>query len=360
MMTSIIPLAFCVTFFQTQVSSKALYSFKTDHDLQNIQFHGDDVFLGATNIIYRMNANLVQLRRKLTGPVNESTGCLAEKPCLGNNSNLVLLLYGRNSNSKLLTCGTFKNGICHVRNLKTLNIESSSTRALQIEKGNPDKVVSLISGGNKLLHVGMPSNGKEMPIRGNCGSMLIDDLASRNFLKFSRGGPIKFSAQYHVRYVSIFNANGYIYFTTVQQVELSSRSYHSKIVRYCKEGLVYNSYTEIPLSCQDKSQNEYNILVDGSFVNVSGKSASFFNASDGESLFVGIFSKSAGESQTDGNAVCVFTLKEVNRAFDRNVKLCVEYGVPAKGNLLPWDSKEDAALCKVWYAFFFTVYPAWF
>eukprot|EP00112_Aurelia_sp_Birch-Aquarium-sp1_P016887 Seg3864.1 transcript_id=Seg3864.1/GoldUCD/mRNA.D3Y31 product=Plexin-A1 protein_id=Seg3864.1/GoldUCD/D3Y31 len=346
MMISIISLAFCVTFFQTQVSSKALYSFKTGHDLQNIQFHGDDVFLGATNIIYRMNGNLVQLRRKLTGPVNESTGCPPEKPCLRNNSNAVLLLYGENSNSKLLSCGFARQGICHLRDLKTLNVKFSSDRGLGAQKDNYDKLVSLITGGNKFLHLGIPSNGKRLQTNSNYAVMEIDRLTSRMFLRSTSF--VKFDEGFAARQVSMFSTNGYVYITTVQQTKTLSRSYHrnyhSKIIRYWDTN-IYNSFTEIQLLCQDKSQNEYNILVDGYFVNITGKGAFFFNASDGESVFVGIFSKSAGKDQTDRNVVCIFKLKEVNRAFERSIKLCVEEGV---GIDLPWFIESPG--CKVLYA----------
>eukprot|EP00112_Aurelia_sp_Birch-Aquarium-sp1_P022600 Seg642.4 transcript_id=Seg642.4/GoldUCD/mRNA.D3Y31 product=Plexin-A1 protein_id=Seg642.4/GoldUCD/D3Y31 len=292
-------------------------------------------------MIYRMNGNLVQLRRKLTGPVNESTGCPPEKPCLRNNSNAVLLLYGENSNSKLLSCGFAGQGICHLRDLKTLNVEFSSNRVLGAEKDNTDKLVSLITGGNKFLHIGIPSSGKAGHLKPNYGILRIDELTERCFLRSPEFDFLKRIDGFVAHQVSVFNANGYVYITTVQQIKAKSRSYHSTISRHM-DLVLFKSFIEIQLSCQDKFQNEYNILVDGSFVNVTGKSASVFNASDGESLFVGIFSKSAGKSQTDRNVVCVFKLKEVNRAFDRNMKLCLEEGL---GIDIDWYA--TVASCKV-------------
>ena len=339
-MTSVILLACYVTLLQTHVASKTSYSFRVDHDLQNILFHGDNVYLGTTNMIYRMNANLVQLRRKSTGPANESTDCLPEKPCLRDNRNVVLLVYGEGSDSKLLSCGSEGNGICKLRDLKTLNVRYRGYRIIGAEEGNPDKVVSLITGGRKFLHVGVPSSGTPEHLKPNYAALQISELTMRDFLKAKSF--LKFDVGFIAHQVTMFSARRYVYITAVQQIKPQSKSYQSRIVRYLDVDL-YKSFTEIHLQCKDKSQNEYNILVDGSFVNVSGKSASFSNASDGDSLFVGIFSKSAGKSQTDKNVVCIFTLTEVNRAFDRNNKLCVEEGV---GVGLYWYDGLQAG-CKV-------------
>ena len=338
-MTSVILLAFYLTFLQTQVATKTSYSFKVDHDLQNILFHGDNVYLGTTNMIYRMNANLVLLRRKSTGPVNETSNCLREKPCLRDNRNVVLLVYEEGSNSKLLSCGSERGGICNLRDLKTLNVHYRGYRIIGVERSNPDKVVSLITGGKEFLHVGVPGSGNDRHIGPYYTALKISDLTFRDFLK--NKGSLKFIDGFIGNQVTMFSASRYVYVTTVQQIKPQSRSYQSRIVRYLDVAL-YESFTEIHLQCQDQSQNEYNVLVDGSFVNVSGQSASVFNASDGDSLFVGIFSKSAGKSQTDKNVVCIFTLKEVNRAFDKNIKLCVEEGV---GVGLNWYNMKPG--CKV-------------
>ena len=333
-----------------------IYSFEAKSELNNIVINGNDVYIGAVNYIHRLNSNLAEIKSVKTGPVNDSRSCTSTYNCKNlaptNNRNTLLLVY--KEKAQLITCGSVSQGVCQVRNLSTLDIKLNGSRYVAANDDN-SSTVGFISKSRLHVAVTLKDRPEVLSLYAVSTRVLIDNFddlrrAQIGFLYKYAECILEVNQKYVIHYVSGFQLNEFAYFTSVQPKNELSKSYHSKIIRYCLDGNDFNSYTEIPFSCKDASGIEYNILVAGMLLNATGKTASILNVSNGESVYIGVFSKSVPNSkaQTKDNAICVFPMSNVVRAFNINIRQCVIHGVPKDGGL-PWlkDYTKGAQKCPV-------------
>lgn len=332
------------------ITSATVYSFEGKSELNNILINGDDVYIGAVNHIHRLNSNLAEIKSEKTGPVNDSRSCISRDSCPGaittNNRNTLLLAY--KEKSQLITCGSIFQGACQVRNLNSLQVELESTRPVTANDIN-SSTVGFISKSKLHLAVTLKDRAESLALPTVSKRILAEADKPRKFLLPFSDCKLDVNKNYVISYVSGFQLNDFAYFTSVQPVGMLSKTFHSKIIRYCINGINFYSYTEIPISCKDTSGIDYNILVAGMLVNATGRTASVLNVSNGETVYIGIFSKSTSESslQTDNNAVCMFPMSTVTKAFDKNIEQCLRHGQPADGGL-PWliGYKADGSKCR--------------
>eukprot|EP00061_Rhincodon_typus_P001730 g15597.t1 len=97
----------------------------SDTTLAHLAVHRETgaVYLGAVNFIYKMAANLTELRRHVTGPVDDNTSCYPPpsvracsqglSPAPNVNKLLLLDYQGR----RLLACGSVWQGVCQLLRL---------------------------------------------------------------------------------------------------------------------------------------------------------------------------------------------------------------------------------------------------
>ena len=337
------------------VSNAHTYSFEAQTELNNILINGDDVFIGAVNYIHRLNSNLAVIKTTETGPVNDSRKCMSvDDDCPSavptNNRNTLLLVYKKKL--QLITCGSVLQGFCQFRNLSNLEVILEKSRPIAAND-NSSSTVGFISKSRLHLAVTLKDRFESLTIYAVSIRQLdedVDNLDQRTFLNVVPECHLEVNRDYVINYVSGFHLDEFAYFTSVQPITTLSKSFHSKIIRYCIDGPNFYSYTEIPLSCKDTSGTDYNILVAGMLLNATGKTAGILNVSNGESAYIGVFSRSAPDSraQTESNAVCIFPMSAVARAFDVNIRQCIVHGVPEDGGL-PWIKgyKEGITKCKV-------------
>ena len=340
------------------ITSATVYSFEGKSELNNILINGDDVYIGAVNHIHRLNSNLAEIKSEKTGPVNDSRSCISIDSCPGaittDNRNTLLLVY--KEKSQLITCGSIFQGACQARSLSNLDVKLENARHVTANDVN-SSTVGFISKSKLHLAVTVKDRAESLALPTISKRILPDD--PRKFLVPFSDCKLQVNKNYVISYVSGFQLNDFAYFTSVQPVMMLSRTFHSKIIRYCIEGVNFYSYTEMPISCKDTSGINYNILVAGMLVNATGRTADILNISNGETVYIGVFSKSAPESslQTANNAVCMFPMRTITRAFDVNIEQCLRHGQPADGGL-PWliGYKADESKCRVIFFSFFK-YP---
>ena len=335
-------------------------SFSSKTELNNIVFHKGDVFVGAVDYLYRLNENLVQIKSKKVGPKNDSLRCssrdeICKYKILTHNTNTLLLVYTHGNKSDLLSCGSLFQGICQLRNIKSLNVTVDSPRHVAANDGTSSTVAFIskgpVSGDGAIdiLNVAVTHSkrieGMSLPA---VTIRRMHHLSMKKFLSVYRNSIKVADDSFIIDYKSGFSSHGFSYFTTVQPTAVGADTYASNILRYCQQDSSMSTYTEIPISCRDSTGVKYNVLIDGFVLRATDKLATIFNVASGAEMYIGIFSKSAsrGKNQTEQNAVCVFSLTDINKAFEANIRRCILYGEPADGGL-PWVKSSSTAGCQV-------------
>ena len=344
-----------------------VYTFEPKTELNNILIHENDVYVGAVNYIHRLNSNLAEIKSEVTGPVNDSRSCISRENCPDaaptNNRNTLLVVY--KEESQLITCGSVFQGLCQVRNLSTLGVKLEGSRYVAANDAN-SSTVGFISASKLHVAVTLKDRFESATFPAVSIRLLVNNFdnlrdAKRKFLQIYSECKLEVKRNYVIDYISGFQLNEYAYFTSVQPVTKDSNSYHSKMIRYCINEYNFYPYTEIPLSCKDSSGTDYNILIAGMLLKATGQSAAIFNVSSGENVYIGVFSKSLPNSkvQTENNAVCVFSMSAIEKAFVDNIRQCIVHGLPKDGGL-PWlkNHNDDDTKCRV-ILFFMIIYCPW-
>ena len=347
--------------------------FTSKTELFHLTFHRENIYVGAKNFIYKLDINLTGVHKnKTTGPVLDNRNCYGSlSDCTVKNStdnfNKILLVNDRTNSPFLITCGSVFQGVCQFRDLNTLSVNHHITTQLVSTNEKNASTVAFIAKGPKgdsgndrdFLYVGATLNNRPEILYDNkllaVSSRIIDTSYSRNILKSPKSPllhlQVKYDSKYIVDYIHGFSFGGFSYFVTVQPTRIGTTEHHSKIIRIC-QSTSYNTYTEIPLECNDLAGNKYNLLVGASFVKLSGESATLMKTDENEGLLIGVFGKSRGPGkiQSGNYAVCSFLMKNVNRKIDENINQCIVKGIPSDGGI-PWSKQFKS--CKVFVVLFF-------
>lgn len=321
------------------ISLAQIYTFKSRTQLKNIVVHNDDIFVGAFNYIYRLNRSLAELNSVKTGPVNDSRICASSvESCLSavptDNRNTLLLPYKMGTETKLLTCGSIYQGVCYLRDPITLVTQSHGVRNVAANDADSPTVGFVTD-----LHLYVAVTHKdrlEALILPSVSIRKLDVSPLRSLLQILSDSMVEVKRSYVIDYVSGFEFNRSAFFTSVQ-LKRDSASYHSKIIQFCVNQGNLKTYREIPLSCKNATGADYNILISGTLLKATGKTAEILNVTSGENVYIGVFSKSLPNSKekTKDNAVCIFSMKDVQIAYNKNIEKCVTQGLPYDGGL-PW------------------------
>lgn len=340
--------------------------------LNTLEVHKDDIYIGGTNTITRLNTKLNVLAQTTNGPLMNNKNCHPESlnklKCFRKNVNKKLslednvnkvLLYSEKPIDMVIACGSVYQGICQFLDTKTLkNITAIyDNPAFTKRMANQEKYVSsngpdtsatafiLYSDTNVYL-----VNAKTVTIEPLISSPAISALPMGLELKddtFYIDADAKFkmeystfypnhTAKYNIDYKSSFKLGDFIYFTTVQKnLQTQTPSTLSKVVEIRfddTDGL--SRYVEVPLFCE-KDGVRYNDIVSSTVARLNNSDI-ILGMSAGESVLFGVF-----KSSTLGKyAVCSFSIKEIHNKTEEIRNKCVRSGSTDKDKV-PWHSMTD-------------------
>ncbi len=312
-----------------------------------------NIYAGAINRVYQLDANLTILESEVTGPKMDNPLCLYPEgsscTTLSGQSvdtratdNVNKILVVDRENNKLITCGSALQGICDIRNLE--NISGSRTyggdNGYFVAANDPaSSTVAFLGPGSssQMMYVGttFTTDGQDSGIRADV-PVLSSRSTSGNVLKVTTdpllgGGTfLRFTNEvrdtYIVNYITGFSVGGYSYFLTTQRLNTESQNYVSKIVQVCQNDPQFRSYVEIPLVCRSQSTTYMYNLVQSAVVTEPGSDlANFLAITNTENLLIATFSKSQSENSdtpSSESAVCVYKLGDIRTRMTENIQRC--------------------------------------
>ena len=309
----------------------------------------DKLYVGATNWLYQLDANLSVDQQVRTGPVEDSPNC-SPTDCSGVDSSLIRLSKNTNkvlvidpSSRMLISCGSVHQGACRRHSLSDIRIMEPLVGvpvAANDENSSTIAFVSPASYGNSVssvLYVGA-SNSRQGPYRDvvpaissrslEAGSGLFS-IIEKSFTETAR-----VDISYHLRdyflvkYITGFHSGDFVYFATVQKKShfraLEEWGYVSRLARVCSSDPGFHTYTEMTISCIGPDGTDYALLQDVTVSRLSPALARSLGMDEDDEAFVGVFGESKDHSMnpSGGSAMCVFPMTEIERGFMENIHLC--------------------------------------
>ncbi|ROT77169.1 Plexin-A4 [Penaeus vannamei] len=303
------------------------------------------VYAGGVNRLYKLDPNLRRLQYVVTGPVKDSVQCSASV-CFGdtilnmkttNNVNKVLVIdYYR---SRLIVCGTVRQGSCQVCKLQDITQLTRNVSEAIVANSATASTVAFIARGvpnpfrPHVLYVGVTYTGNSVH-RDEVPAVASRSLEDERFLDVAIHYPRTSTRmwvnslvrkQYLITYVYGFSSEKFSYFLTRQMEDTNPKSpYISKLVRVCQNDQDYYSYTEIPIECKDSQGKHYN-LAQAAFLGKPGTDlATQMGIQPNDDVLFAVFSCGREDSPrpANSNALCVYSMKSIRRRFIDNIQEC--------------------------------------
>ncbi|MBN3323605.1 PLXA3 protein, partial [Atractosteus spatula] len=353
----------------------------TDTTLTHLTVHRQtgEVFVGAVNWIYKLSANLTELRSHQTGPVDDNARCYpppsvracAHRLAPSDNVNKMLLVDYRGH--RLVACGTIWQGVCQFLRLEDLfklgephhrkehylsgAREADGMAGVVVEEEEGAKAGEGAEGkeakAGSRLFIGAAIDGKSeyFPTLSSRKLVVNEESVSMFSLVYQDefvSSQIKIPSDtlslypaFDIYYVYGFASRTYIYFLTLQldtqltQMDATGEKFFtSKIVRMCADDTEFYSYVEFPLGCT-KDGVEYR-LVQAAYKHRPGRRlARALGLSEKEDVLFVLFSQGQKNRANPPRetVLCLFTLRQVNEAMRERIKSCYR----GEGKLsLPW------------------------
>uniref|UniRef100_A0A8C1PSS1 Plexin-A3 n=1 Tax=Cyprinus carpio TaxID=7962 RepID=A0A8C1PSS1_CYPCA len=345
-----------------------------DTSLTHLTMHRKtgEVFIGAINRVYKLSANLTEMRSHQTGPVEDNAMCYPPpnvRPCsqkLESTDNVNKLLLVDYAGNRLVACGSIWQGVCqflrledlfklgepHHRKEHYLSGANESNGMAGVVVGDDDEDLKKKKGDSRLF-IGAAIDGKSEYFPTLSSRKLVADeekmemfslVYQDEFVSSQIKIPSDTLSQYpafDIYYVYGFASRTYIFFLTLQldtqltQVDATGEKFFtSKIVRMCSNDTEFYSYVEFPLGCT-KDGVEYR-LVQAAYKHRPGKIlAQALGLSEDEDVLFVIFSQGQKNRANPPRetVLCLFTLHQINLAMRERIKSCYR----GEGKLsLPW------------------------
>ncbi|XP_028669224.1 LOW QUALITY PROTEIN: plexin A3 [Erpetoichthys calabaricus] len=350
----------------------------TDTTLTHLTVHRvtGDVFVGAINRIYKLSANLTELRVHVTGPVEDNSWCYpppSVRSCthkLAASDNVNKLLLVDYMGDRLVACGSVWQGVCQFLRLDDLfklgephhrkehylsgAKEADGMAGVVVVKEDiktADKKGS--KKGSSHLFVGAAIDGKSEYFPTLSSRKLVADEESVEMFSLVYqdefvSSQIKIPSDtlslypaFDIYYVYGFSSRSYVYFLTLQldtqltQLDAGGEKFFtSKIVRMCADDSEFYSYVEFPLGCT-KDGVEYR-LVQAAYKHRPGKKlAQALGLSEDDDVLFVVFSQGQKNRSNPPreSVLCLFSLQDVNEAMRERIQSCYR----GEGKLsLPW------------------------
>ncbi|MPC62068.1 Plexin-B [Portunus trituberculatus] len=309
------------------------------------------VYVGGVNRLYQLDPNLRPLHTVVTGPVNDSLECSASaSDCKGetagtmkatDNVNKVLVIdYIR---SRLIVCGTVRQGSCQVRGLHDINIHTRNVSEAIVANNATASTVAFIAPGppnppvTHVMYIGVTYTGKSV-YRDEVPAVASRSLEDDRFFEIAVTEVTTSTRmlvnslareRYPITYVYGFGSEKFSYFLTRQLEDTyTGFPYISKLVRVCQNDSAYYSYTEIPIECKDSQGKRYN-LAQAAYVGKPGTDlATQLGIQTNDDVLFAVFSPSdpseaeGSARPADASALCVYSMKSVRRMFINNIQEC--------------------------------------
>uniref|UniRef100_A0A8C9VS73 Plexin-A3 n=1 Tax=Scleropages formosus TaxID=113540 RepID=A0A8C9VS73_SCLFO len=344
----------------------------TDTSLTHLTVHRKtgEVFVGAVNRIYKLSANLTELRSHMTGPVEDNSKCYpppSVRACthkLESSDNVNKLLLVDYAGNRLVACGSIWQGVCQFLRLEDLfKLGEPHHRKEHYLSGakEADGMAGVVKGGSRLF-IGAAIDGKSEYFPTLSSRKLVADEESVNMFSLVYqdefvSSQIKIPSDtlslypaFDIYYVYGFSSRTYIYFLTLQldtqltQMDATGEKFFtSKIVRMCADDTEFYSYVEFPLGCT-KDGVEYR-LVQAAYKHRPGKLlAQALGLSEEDDVLFVVFSQGQKNRANPPRetVLCLFTLRQVNLAMRERIKSCYR----GEGKLsLPWLLNKEGPSC---------------
>uniref|UniRef100_A0A8C9SZI4 Plexin A3 n=1 Tax=Scleropages formosus TaxID=113540 RepID=A0A8C9SZI4_SCLFO len=361
----------------------------TDTSLTHLTVHRKtgEVFVGAVNRIYKLSANLTELRSHMTGPVEDNSKCYpppSVRACthkLESSDNVNKLLLVDYAGNRLVACGSIWQGVCQFLRLEDLfKLGEPHHRKEHYLSGakEADGMAGVVVGeedttgtegkkkkkGGSRLFIGAAIDGKSEYFPTLSSRKLVADEESVNMFSLVYqdefvSSQIKIPSDtlslypaFDIYYVYGFSSRTYIYFLTLQldtqltQMDATGEKFFtSKIVRMCADDTEFYSYVEFPLGCT-KDGVEYR-LVQAAYKHRPGKLlAQALGLSEEDDVLFVVFSQGQKNRANPPRetVLCLFTLRQVNLAMRERIKSCYR----GEGKLsLPWLLNKDRLITQI-------------
>uniref|UniRef100_A0A8C7PFT2 Plexin A3 n=1 Tax=Oncorhynchus mykiss TaxID=8022 RepID=A0A8C7PFT2_ONCMY len=347
----------------------------TDTSLTHLTVHSrtGEVYVGAVNRVYKLSANLTELRSHMTGPVDDNAKCYpppSVRACahkLESSDNVNKLLLVDYAGNRLVACGSIWQGVCQFLRLEDLfklgephHRKEHYLSGAREADGMAGVVVDRTEGkwknekkGASRLFIGAAIDGKSEYFPTLSSRKLVADEESVNMFSLVYqdefvSSQIKIPSDtlslypaFDIYYVYGFSSRTYIYFLTLQldtqltQMDATGEKFFtSKIVRMCSNDTEFYSYVEFPLGCT-KDGVEYR-LVQSAYKHRPGRMlAQALGLSEDEDVLFVVFSQGQKNRANPPRetVLCLFTLHQINLAMRERIKSCYR----GEGKLsLPW------------------------
>ena len=231
--------------------ARVALSWSSEHVLDHMAVDGGSgrLYVGATDRVYALDADLRLLAAVRTGPELDDPRC-SKSVCpyaktLTHNINKVLAVDA--AHDQLVTCGSLFQGVCELRALSNI----SAAVAFDANVGvyiatNDDRLNSTVAfvapgpapGGDSVLYVGVTYSG--VGYRQNIPAVSTRALAGGRRLQVAFSGvlgtapsSLRFTApdSFPVSYMAGFSEAGYSYLLTVQPVQSRPSELESRLVQ---------------------------------------------------------------------------------------------------------------------------------
>lgn len=348
-----------VLFICVHTSDGSYPELKVNEVLVNVVYDNitNTIFIGGENVLLKASAGLVELERNVTGPRKDYIDCVVDPDCPGevtNNRNKVLLI--DNTRRRLITCGSLKYGVCETRSLDTLAIQISSVKYNRYVVSNAHlPAVALITPwGDTLasyaLYVATSWDKKYtssdlhalIGIRPAVSTRSIDGSDIFDFAEYNiKLSYLEFSDfSYEVKYIYGFSSGSFSYFVSVQETTKSyiddktPKALKTFIIRLCQKDAAYLSYVELPLECGESNGTNMNIA-QSAYLTKAGKGFGLHSSDD--VLVITFFESTTGwDGPSQKSAVCMYPVKEINKAMMDSLRQCVNQVNSEETFGLPW------------------------
>lgn len=309
---------------------------RNDTQFEHLALHPEPevgrVYLGARDRLFRLSSELQLEEEVETGPVIDSCDCLppiSEASCsqaqLTSNHNKLLLI---DPYSKvLISCGSVHQGTCQKRDLDAVGtVRFSAQRPVDTQYVAANKpevstvglvVVPPHGARQPVLYVGRGYTSSQPPIS-------TRNLATEPIFSYEETAKLTVVgrlSEYDHHFVASFAHNSHVYFLFYRR-DLKSQvlDFRSYVSRLCLDDMAYYSYVEVPLSCRSAAGKSYNLL---QAARLGLPKAGETRGVD-EELLLGVFSTPSASSSkpSDESALCMFSLKELDKRINATRDLC--------------------------------------
>ncbi|XP_053354190.1 plexin-B1 isoform X1 [Clarias gariepinus] len=350
-------LAFCAV-SQISLSSGHYPVFlHNDTQFKHLALHPEPdlgrVYVGARDRLFRLSSDLQLEEEVKTGPVTDSRDCLppiSETSCpqaqKTSNHNKLLLI---DPYSKvLISCGSVHQGTCQKRDLDAVGtvlfsaqkpVDTQYVAANEPEVSTVGLVVPPHGHRQAVLYVGRGYTSSQPPI----STRNLDTEPIFSYEETAKLTVVGRLSEYDHHFVTSFTHNSHVYFLFYRRDLKSQREYRTYVSRVCLDDMSYYSYVEVPLDCRSAAGKSYNLLQAARL----GLPRRGETRGIDDELLLGVFSTRSASSSKPSNesALCMFSLKELDKRIDNTRDLCYTYMGRQEGQEAAYIEYEVKSVC---------------